>query len=137
MLTLFRGDGYTKSERKKFFADVKRMTDDLFKGETFKSILPILNVWAVFTPSKESGIGVNGKPKDTVFGLYRDGTELRGIYPTNKDNARKACRATGPYACDYPVIIGNDDYYGSYTVNAKLIHLFRRIRRRIRNQYIK
>lgn len=108
-----RGDGYTKSERKKFLADVKRMTDDLFKGETFKSILPILNVWAVFTPSKESGIGVNGHPKDTVFGLYRDGTELRGIYPTNKDNARKACRATGPYACDYPVIIGNDDYYGT------------------------
>src|SRR5271169_1074700 len=88
------------------------MTDDLFKGETFKSILPILNVWAVFTPSTESGIGVNGHPKDTVFGLYRDGSELRGIYPTHKDNARKACRATGPFACDYPIIIGNDEYYG-------------------------
>jgi hypothetical protein len=74
--------------------------------------MKILNVWAVFTPSAESGIGVNGKPKDTVFGLYRDGTELRGIYPSKKQNARKACRATGPFACDYPIIIGNDDYYG-------------------------
>jgi IgA Peptidase M64 len=69
-------------------------------------------VWAVFTPSVESGIGVNGKPKNTAFGLYRDGTELRGIYPSHKENARKACRATGPFACDYPVIIGNDPFYG-------------------------
>ena len=113
------------------------MTDDLFKGETFKSILPVLNVWAVFTPSKESGIGVNGKPKDTVFGLYRDGTELRGIYPTNKDNARKACRATGPYACDYPVIIGNDDYYGSYQPPGCETDSSRWFRWRVRDQYVK
>jgi hypothetical protein len=98
------------------------MTDDLFKGETFRSILPvlshlisliqILNVWAVFTPSVDSGIGVNGRPKNTAYGLYRDGTELRGIYPSKKAQARRACKATGPYACDYPIIIGNDDYYG-------------------------
>jgi hypothetical protein len=37
----FRGDGYTKSERKKFYDDVQRMTEDLFQGETFKSILPV------------------------------------------------------------------------------------------------
>lgn len=123
LILIVRGDGYTKGERKKFYSDVERITDDLFKGETFKSILPviprvlsliqILNVWAVFTPSIDSGIGVNGRPKDTAYGLYRDGTELRGIYPTKKDNARRACKATGPYACDYPIIIGNDDYYGT------------------------
>jgi hypothetical protein len=70
-------------------------------------------VWAVFTPSNEHGIGVNGTSKDTVYGLYRDGTELRGIYPSKPHNARKACKATGPFACDYPIIIGNDDFYGT------------------------
>lgn len=37
------GDGYTEGEKKKFYADVERMTDDLFKGDTFKSILPVLS----------------------------------------------------------------------------------------------
>ena len=40
---MIRGDGYTQAERKKFYDDVERMTDDLFKGETFKSILPVVH----------------------------------------------------------------------------------------------
>jgi hypothetical protein len=36
------------------------------------------------------------------------------------DNARKACRATGQFACDFPIIIGNDDFYGTSLSNAKL-----------------
>lgn len=28
------------------------------------------------------------------------------------DNIRAACKWTGNYACDYPSVIGNDDYYG-------------------------
>jgi len=39
---MIRGDGYTQAERKKFYVDVERMTDDLFKGDTFKSILPVI-----------------------------------------------------------------------------------------------
>ena len=38
------------------------------------------NIWSICLPSAESGIGVGGRAKDTAFGLYRDGTELRGIY---------------------------------------------------------
>ena len=37
---------------------------------------------------------------------------MRAIFPTYKDEARKVCRSTGPFACDYPILIGNDDYYG-------------------------
>jgi len=40
----------------------------------------LFNVWAIYVESEESGIGTYGKPKNTAFGLYRDGTELRGIY---------------------------------------------------------
>jgi hypothetical protein len=36
-----RGDGYTIEERGKFFDDMKRMTADLFQGETFNAILPV------------------------------------------------------------------------------------------------
>lgn len=109
---VFMGDGYTLGERDGFVKDVKRLTDDMFSGTTFAAVLPLLNIWAVFRPSKESGIGVGGKAKDTAFGLYRDGTELRGIYPSKASDARSACKLTGQYACDFPSIIANDAYYG-------------------------
>lgn len=45
-------------------------------------------------------------------GLYRDGTELRGVYCDKPLAARDACTATGPSACDFPSLIGNDEFYG-------------------------
>lgn len=87
----------------------------MFIGETFQSFLPLFNVHALFRPSKESGIGVNGHWKDTSFRLYRDGTELRGIYVANPKAAREACRAVGQYACDFPSLIGNDPYCKSFS----------------------
>jgi hypothetical protein len=71
--------------------------------------LPLLNFWAGFSPSAESGIGVGGQPKDTVYGLYRDGTELRGVYYDKPEVARAACQSTD---CDYPILLGNDPFYG-------------------------
>ncbi|KAG0316947.1 hypothetical protein BGZ99_006605 [Dissophora globulifera] len=109
---VFMGDGYTLGEREKFFTDMNRLVNDMFKGDTFQSFLPLFNVYALFRPSKESGIGSNGKWKDTAFRLYRDGTELRGIYVADPRAARQACRAVGQHACDFPSIIGNDPYYG-------------------------
>ncbi|KAF9585805.1 hypothetical protein BGW38_000657 [Lunasporangiospora selenospora] len=109
---VFMGDGYTLEERDKFFKDMKRLVNDMFVGDTFQSFLPLYNVHALFRPSKESGIGTNGKWKDTSFRLYRDGTELRGIYVANPRAARQACQAVGRYSCDFPSLIGNDPYYG-------------------------
>lgn len=40
------------------------------------------------------------------------GTELRGIYCGNEWAARRACKAIGQYACDFPSLIANDPYYG-------------------------
>jgi hypothetical protein len=84
----------------------------MWKSPTFGTILPLFNVWGVFIPSQESGIGTARVPKDTTFGLYRDGNELRGVYCSKPTTARAACRLTGLYACDYPILIANDDYYG-------------------------
>jgi len=79
----------------------------------------------IFRPSVDSGIGVGGNPKNTPFGLYRDGTELRGIYCSKTSAARSACKQTGPMACDFPSLIANDDYYGGlggeFTISTKSV----------------
>lgn len=106
------GDGYTLDEKDKFFEDIERLVEEMWSGSTFSSVLPLFNIWAIFTPSKEMGIGVGGVPKDTMFGLYRDGTELRGIYPSKEGMIRRICRLTGRFACDFPSVIANDDFYG-------------------------
>lgn len=74
----------------------------------------------------QSGIGVGGQPKEyarllsfrarhygriltpsfsTAFGLYRDGTELRGVYYSKPEVAREACFSLGDQ-CDYPILVG-------------------------------
>lgn len=105
------GDGYTAAERDQFFDDINRLTNDMFNGETFRSYLPVFNIWAIYVESAESGIGYDG-PKDTSFRLYRSMGQLRGIYTQNAQYARQICQLTGPLGCDYPSLIGNDNYYG-------------------------
>lgn len=51
-----------------------------------------------------------------MFGLYRDGTELRGVYYSKPEVARAACLSLGTQ-CDYPILMGNDPFYGG-----KLLH---------------
>jgi len=106
------GDGYRASDETTMDQDMDRLTSDMFRGVTFSPYLPVFNVWSVFIPSVEQGIGAGGRPKNTAFGLYRDGTELRGVYCSKPTQARQACALTGPNACGFPSLIGNDPYYG-------------------------
>lgn len=104
------GDGYTESEKQKFFDDAKRITDDLFGESTFESYLPLFNVYAVFVPSRESGL-TDIKRVDTAFGLYRSPKgSKRGVMPGNTFAIERALRVAP--ATDYPIIIANDDFYG-------------------------
>ncbi|KAI1358696.1 IgA peptidase M64-domain-containing protein [Xylaria arbuscula] len=107
---IFFGDGYTEDEKDKFFADAMALAVNVTDGQTFADVVPLLNFWAGFSPSAESGVGVGGQPLDTVYGLYRDGTELRGVYYDKPDVAHAACDSTD--ACDYPILLGNDPLYG-------------------------
>ncbi len=107
---VFMGDGYTQGERAKFFTDIQRIVDDMFEGQTFASYLPLFNVHAVFRASAESGIGVRGQPKDTAYKLAREGDTLRAIFMHDQAGARSSCAAAPD--CDYPVVIGNDPFYG-------------------------
>lgn len=85
---VFMGDGYTASERGQFFDDIRRLTADMFNGETFRSYLPVFNVWAIYVESVDSGIGYNGA-RNTPFRLYRQAGQLRGIYTGNAQYARQ------------------------------------------------
>ncbi|KAI0682809.1 IgA peptidase M64-domain-containing protein [Cytidiella melzeri] len=108
---VFFSDGYQPEEYPKFIQDAQRLAEHISYNHTFNTVKPLLNFWAAFTPSKDSGIGVEGKPKDTPYGLYRDGTELRAVYYNNPDVARAACLSLGEQ-CDYPILMGNDPLYG-------------------------
>ena len=104
------GDGYTAAEKEKFFTDAKRTADGLFVGKTFASYLPLFNVYAVFVPSNESGIG-DGSAKDTAFKLYRDPAgSKRAIMPGDESAIDRALQSSP--ATDYPIIIANDNFYG-------------------------
>lgn len=108
---VFMGDGYTAEEKENCFEDIARLTRDMFEGVTFRSYLPVFNIWAVYVESEESGIGYDG-PKNTPFRLYREKGQLRVILPGNEEYAREVCAMTGASGCDYPSLIANDNFYG-------------------------
>ncbi|MEW6278090.1 MAG: M64 family metallopeptidase [Candidatus Eremiobacterota bacterium] len=104
------GDGYTPEEKEKFFQDARRITDDMFQGQTFASYLPLFNVHAVFVPSKESGLS-DGDRRDTALKLYRSPSgSKRAVMPGDRRAAERAI-ALAP-ATDFPILVANDDYYG-------------------------
>ena len=104
------GDGYTASEKERFFEDAARMTKDLFEGQTFASYLPLFNVHAVFVPSKDSGL-TDKESKNTALGLYRTPAgSKRAIQVANSSAAEKAIQLAPD--TDYPILIANDDFYG-------------------------
>ncbi|KAJ3294773.1 hypothetical protein HK104_003313 [Borealophlyctis nickersoniae] len=102
------GDGYTLQERDRFFDDIRRLTHDI--------------------PSKESGIGVGIGGVNTIALIdvclnmeFRDGSSIyiavisepsKTLLSSKASDARRACRKTGPYACDFPSLIANDEFYG-------------------------
>jgi hypothetical protein len=70
---LLLGDGYTAAEMGKWHADAKRLADILFSVSPFKERRSDFNVWALDTPSEESGVA---RPSD---GVYRR-SALRATY---------------------------------------------------------
>jgi len=104
------GDGYTEAEKARFFSDARRLTDDMFVGQTFASYLPLFNVHAVFVPSQESGL-TDGDRKDTALGLYRSPQgSKRGVMPGNRGAIERAISLAPD--TDYPILVANDDFYG-------------------------
>ena len=54
-------EGYTESEMDKFVGDAKRLTDSLFAAAPFSEMKDYFNVYALKTPSVESGTDIPGE----------------------------------------------------------------------------
>ena len=109
---LLMGDGYTAGEMDKWHQDARRLAEVLFAVSPFKERRSSFNVWAVDTPSDESGVS---RPSD---GVYRR-TALRASYDAfgseryvlTFDNKRmREAAAAAPY--EFVEIVVNDRKYG-------------------------
>ena len=49
------GDGYQLNQKQKFLDDMNRLVSEMWNDVTFKSFVPLVNVWAVFRPSTDAG----------------------------------------------------------------------------------
>ncbi|KQX50921.1 MULTISPECIES: M64 family metallopeptidase [unclassified Streptomyces] len=70
---VFLGDGYTAAEMPAFRADLERHLNTLWSIEPFASYRSYVNVWAVESPSAESGVdcdpGLDAPARDTVLDM--------------------------------------------------------------------
>jgi IgA Peptidase M64/Peptidase M64 N-terminus len=109
---LLMGDGYTAAEMDKWHADAKRLSEILFAASPFKERRRDFNVWAVDTPSEESGVA---RPSDGVFrrSALRAAYDAFGSerYVLALDNKRmREAAAAAPY--EFIEIVVNDRKYG-------------------------
>jgi hypothetical protein len=109
---LLLGDGYTAAEMGKWRQDARRLADMLFSISPFKERKAGFNVWAIDTPSEESGVA---RPSD---GIHRR-SALRAAYDAFGseryvlafDNRRiREAAAAAPY--DVMEIVVNGRTYG-------------------------
>jgi len=109
---LLMGDGYTAAEMEKWHKDARRMTELLFAASPFKERRSDFNVWAVDTPSEESGIS---RPSDSVYrrsalrATYDAFGSERYVLAFDNKRLREAASAA-PY--EFIEIVVNDRKYG-------------------------
>jgi hypothetical protein len=118
------GDGYTIKEMDKFIADAKRVAGYLLNAEPYKSRKNDINIWAVKTPSQESGVS---RPHPGVFkrtalsAHYSSFDSERYVLSYDNKTIRNAASAA-PY--EFTSILINEQTYGGggiyklYTTNA-------------------
>jgi hypothetical protein len=109
---LILGDGYTEAELPKFHADVKRLVDQLFATEPFKSRKQDFNVRAIDLPTSESGVN---RPQVGVFRRTPISTEYNIFdserYALTLDNrALRDVASAAPY--EFLEILINEQHYG-------------------------
>ncbi len=106
------GDGYTKKEMKKFLAQARHYTDQLFATHPFASRKKDFNVWAVSVASNESGVDEPDKKiwHRTALGVsYNTFGSARYALTMDNDAVRKYA-AVAPY--DFVCILVNNARYG-------------------------
>ncbi len=109
---VFVAEGYTVSEMDKFRKDAARFTDFLFRIEPFAGRKKDFNVWAVESPSEESGTDIPGEGiwKNTALnaGFWTFGIDR---YLTTSDLFAVRDRVRN-VPCDAVYVIVNSSKYG-------------------------
>jgi hypothetical protein len=109
---LLLGDGYSAAEMGKWHADARRLADILFAVSPFKERRADFNVWALDTPSEESGVA---RPSDGVHrrsalrAAYDAFGSERYVLAFDNERVREAA-AAAPY--DVVEIVVNGRKYG-------------------------
>jgi hypothetical protein len=109
---LLLGDGYTEADMEKWHKDARRLTETLFAVSPFKERRLDFNVWAIDSPSEESGVA---RISDDVYrrSALRANYDAFGSerYILTFDNKRlREVAAAAPY--EFIEIIVNDRKYG-------------------------
>jgi len=109
---LILGDGYTAAEMKKFEADARRLSDQLFTVSPFRERASDFNIWALAVPTAESGVS---RPSTGVHHASALGTryDIFGSerYVLTLDNrALREIAQHAPY--EFIEILVNNDTYG-------------------------
>ena len=109
---LLLGDGYTAAEMEKWHADARRLSEVLFAASPFKERRADFNVWALDTPSDESGVS---RPSDGVYRRSALGASYDAFgserYVLDFENKRlRDAAAAAPY--EFVEIVVNDRKYG-------------------------
>jgi hypothetical protein len=109
---LILGDGYAESERAKFHADVKRLTDQLFATEPFKSRRSDFNVRAIYLPTPRSGVNRprTGDFRRTALGVSYNVFDSERYALALDNRAMRDIASAAPY--DFLEILINEQQYG-------------------------
>jgi hypothetical protein len=109
---LLMGDGYTAAEMEKWHRDARRLADMLFAASPFKERKSDFNVWAVDTPSAESGVArpSDGVRRQSALGASYDAFGSERYVLTFDNKKMRDAAAAAP--CEFIEIILNDRKYG-------------------------
>lgn len=109
---LILGDGYTAREARKFEADARRLTRELFATSPFKERRKDFNVWALCPPAQESGISrpSTGIYHDSPLGATYDAFGSERYVLTFDNHALRETAAFAPY--EFIEVLANNRTYG-------------------------
>ena len=114
-------EGYTQEQLSGFKVDAQKATDMLFQNPTYGSLKDKMNVYAISTPSKESGISLIAdnpsptdpiqvsQPKQTFFNIYyRNSFRAYMIEDSSAIKARTLAHELIPFS-DNVLMLANEE----------------------------
>lgn len=109
---LIIGDGYTRTEREKFWRDARRFAQVMLTDRTYGTHKHKLNIRALFVPSVDSGVSEprKGRILNTPLGLTFNTFGSARYMMTVKNLALRRAAAHAPYDALY--LMGNTSRYG-------------------------